>query len=101
MSKRMDNVEYARDFATRILRRMGKRVGDHYEGHDLAALAELRDVVDQALVEAVVGMRAQGCAWSVIGSELGISRQAAHERFASLTDRSPIVTGRSQLPLGA
>lgn len=101
MSKPMDNVEYARDFVARVTRRMGVRVGACYEGEDLAALAELRDVVDQALVVAVTGMREQGLSWSVIGRELGITRQSAHERFASLTDRSPIAAAESRLPLGA
>lgn len=107
MSAPMDNVEYARDFATRIVRRMGARVAGCYEGEDLAALAELRDVVDQALVVAVAGMRAQGCAWSVIGAELGMTRQSAHERFAplvsvtSLTDEFTSQGDAARVPLGA
>lgn len=84
MSKRLDNVEYARGFAGRVIRRLGERVAGCYEGEDLAALAALRADVDAALAVAVAGMRAQGCSWRVIGDELGMTRQAAHERFRTV-----------------
>lgn len=82
MSGHMDNSAYVEDFAARIVRRAGVRVGEVYEGRDLRALADLRATLDDAVRVAVEGMRAQGVSWQVIGDELGISRQAAHKTYA-------------------
>lgn len=78
----MDNTEYIEDFATRIVRRAGERVGEVYEGADLGALSGLVLVAEQAVVTAVAGMRRQGVSWQAIADELKVSRQAAHARFS-------------------
>lgn len=105
MSKHMDNVEYVEDFARRIVKRAGVRIAEVYEGADLAALADLRRTVDEALAVAVAGMREQGYSWAVIGAELGMSRQAAHERFApragDMTPASRDVEPESRTAAGA
>ena len=43
--------------------------------------AELGDVADQLLGHYVDQARAAGCSWAEIGNELGVSKQAAHQRF--------------------
>jgi len=55
---------------------------------DLSTLAAIstwvreRDEHDAELVGLVRAARAQGVSWAHIGARLGISKQAAHERFA-------------------
>jgi hypothetical protein len=48
----------------------------------LRPLAELREAVDRHLLLRVRDAVENGCTWAQIGEQLGISRQAAHERFA-------------------
>jgi len=69
-------------FAKRIIRAAGKRVGDG-DDFDLGELAALRDDVEEAILQAVAGQRAQGQSWAYIGGGLGISRQSAHERYGN------------------
>ena len=41
----------------------------------------LADEIDAATAEAVKGLRAYGYSWAEIGSRLGITRQAAPQRW--------------------
>ena len=55
---------------------------------DLRAIAAALDSVARGegdLAEAVAEARANGRSWARIGTALGISRQAAHDRFARRT----------------
>jgi hypothetical protein len=61
---------------------------------DLAQLLELVDVTAKAgaetrslLGEAVTSARAAGASWDAIGRVLGMSRQAAHQRFGRALDQ--------------
>ncbi|MEO3820988.1 hypothetical protein [Plantactinospora sp. B24E8] len=75
----VENDEFAA-FTRRIIRAHGRRVatGDVEALRDLVALsAEL----DQAIGNAVLGLRAFGYSWAEIGARLGISRQAAQQRW--------------------
>ncbi|MBB5110817.1 hypothetical protein [Micromonospora echinospora] len=67
-------------FARRIIRAHGRRVaaGDVEALRDLVALSAN---LDEAIGEAVVGLRAFGYSWSEIGTRLGISKQAAQQRW--------------------
>jgi hypothetical protein len=65
-------VEYAA-FVRRILRAYSRRVGDG----DVEALALMLDLAG----EAVEGLRTYGYSWAEIGSQLGITRQAAQQRW--------------------
>lgn len=67
-------------FARRIIRAHGRRVatGDVEALRDLIALSA---DLDTAIGEAVIGLRAFGYSWAEIGSRLGISRQAAQQRW--------------------
>jgi hypothetical protein len=74
-----ENSEYAA-FAQRVLRAYSRRiaVGDVESLAHMIALA--RDI-DDAIALAVSGLRAAGYSWAEIGSRLGITRQAAHQRW--------------------
>ncbi|MET8350909.1 hypothetical protein [Micromonospora sp. NPDC005206] len=67
-------------FARRIIRAHGRRVatGDVEALRDLVALSAN---LDEAIGDAVVGLRAFGYSWAEIGQRLGISKQAAQQRW--------------------
>lgn len=48
----------------------------------VAELADRRDEVDAALLEAVRSARAANRSWSEIGAMLGVSKQAAQRKYA-------------------
>jgi hypothetical protein len=50
----------------------------------IAELAEQREDVDAAIVEAVRSARAAHRSWSEIGAMLGVSKQAAQRKYAKL-----------------
>jgi hypothetical protein len=78
----VENDEYEA-FIRRILRAYARRVG----GGDIEALAlilGLAEEIDTAIAEAVKGLRACGYSWAEIGSRLGITRQAAQQRWGSI-----------------
>jgi len=60
----------------RMLAAAGDRVHDADPG-DLAALIALRQVLDDAILEAVRGLRAADITWEDIGAATGTTRQAA------------------------
>jgi len=60
-------------------------VDDTTDASDLRAIGELVEAIgrDQAsLAEAVKVARDNGRSWTAVGLALGVSRQAAHDRFA-------------------
>jgi hypothetical protein len=77
----IENDEYAA-FARRILRAYSRRIGQG----DIDALADMADLaaeIDTATGQAVAGLRARGYSWAEIGTRLGITRQAAQQRWGS------------------
>jgi hypothetical protein len=79
--RRVENDEYSA-FVRRILRAYSRRVG----GGDIEALAlmlDLAEEIDSAIAEAVKGLRTCGYSWAKIGSRLGITRQAAQQRWGT------------------
>jgi len=50
-------------------------------GAALAATAAVRDAADQKLFELVGFARDAGASWSAIGEALGVTTQAAHQRY--------------------
>jgi len=77
----VENDEYE-TFIRRILRADARRVG----GGDVEALAlmlGLAEEIDTSIAEAVKGLRGCGYSWAEIGSRLGITRQAAQQRWAA------------------
>lgn len=51
----------------------------------IAELAERRDELDAALVEAIRSARRAERSWTEIGSMLGVSKQAAQRKYAKVT----------------
>jgi hypothetical protein len=67
-------------FLGRLCRAMIRRAGAGDLGA-LAALVQLRATVDQAITQAGAELHAGGLSYTVLGAELGITRQSARERF--------------------
>lgn len=81
--QKVENGDFA-GFIRRAIRAHGRRVGDG-DVDALPELAQLRDEVDVALAEAVAGLRAAPHAhsWQRIADALGVTRQAAMQRWPS------------------
>jgi hypothetical protein len=76
-----ENDEYSA-FVRSVLRAYARRVGD-VDVEGLVLMADLADEIDAAIAEAVKGLRTCGCSWTEIGSRLGITRQAAQQRWGT------------------
>ena len=74
-----ENDEYAA-FARRVLRAWARRIaaGDIDAIADMAAAAH---ELDDALRKAVTGLRGKGYSWAEIATRLGVTRQAAQQRW--------------------
>lgn len=66
--------------ARRFIRAAGRRVGECDE-HELAALLELQDDLNQAIQAAVDGQRQYGKSWADIARATGRTREAAYQRW--------------------
>jgi len=78
-----ENDEYAA-FTRRILRAYARRIATG-DIESLTYMTGLAADIDTALQNAVNGLRAFGYSWAEIGSRLGITRQAAQQRWGSPT----------------
>ena len=79
--RQVENDEYAA-FIRRILRAYSRRVGDG-DVEALAVVLNLAEEIDTAIAEAVKGLRTRGYSWAEIGARLGITRQAAQQRWGA------------------
>ncbi len=77
----VENDDYAA-FTRRVLAAHGRRIASG-DIDGLSPLAQLADELDRALQHAVTGLHAAGFSWTEIADRLGITRQAAHQRWAS------------------
>ena len=77
----VQNDDYA-SFARRVLRAYARRVATG-DIDALAAMTDLSTDIDTAIGQAVTGLRAFGYSWAEIGTRLGITRQAAQQRWGS------------------
>jgi hypothetical protein len=75
----VENDDYAA-FARRILRAYARRVADG-DVEALIAMTGLAAEIDAAIGQAVMGLRTFGYSWADIGARLGITRQAAQQRW--------------------
>lgn len=77
----VENQDYAA-FSRRVIRAAARRVaaGDVEE---LTHLLGLERELQSAIQTAVNGLRAQGYSWADIALRIGITRQAAHQRWAT------------------
>lgn len=75
----VENAEFAA-FGSRVIRAAGRRVaaGDI---EALPALAALSAELDTAIGGAVAGLREAGYSWAEIAARLGVTRQAAQQRW--------------------
>lgn len=79
-TRERETPEYAA-MVRRIIRAHGRRVADA-DDVDLAELIAMRDVLEAAIADAVVGQRARwGRSWADIGRAVGTTRQAAQMRY--------------------
>jgi hypothetical protein len=77
-----ENPEYAA-FARRVLRVLraySRRVATG-DIESLARMIGLADDINDVIAQAVHGLRDAGFSWAEIGSRLGITRQAAQQRW--------------------
>ncbi len=75
----VENDEFAA-FTRRILRAYARRVATG-DVEALTLMLGLSAEIDQAVAQAVTGLRGSGYSWAEIGSRLGITRQAAQQRW--------------------
>jgi hypothetical protein len=75
----VENDEYAA-FARRVLRAYARRVATG-DVEALSSMTDLADEIDTAIAQAVTGLRGYGYSWAEIGTRLGVTRQAAQQRW--------------------
>ena len=75
----VENDDYAA-FARRILRAYARRIATG-DVEALTLMLGLSAEIDTAITQAVTGLRGFGYSWAEIGSRLGITRQAAQQRW--------------------
>jgi hypothetical protein len=77
--RHVENDEYG-VFARRVLRAYARRIATG----DIDAITDLNNLfyeVETALGKAVIGLHLLGYSWADIGHRLGVTRQAAHQRW--------------------
>ena len=75
----VENDEYA-SFIRRVIRAHAKRVA----AGDIDALADMTGLateLDEAITQAVAGLRQAGYSWAEIAARLGVTQQAAQQRW--------------------
>jgi hypothetical protein len=75
----VENDQYAR-FVRRVVRAYARRVA----GGDIDVLADMTGLatgLDEAIAQAAIGLRETGYSWTEIAARLGVSRQAAQQRW--------------------
>ena len=75
----VENDEYG-EFIRPILRAYSRRIADG-DIEALSLMTRLVGELDDAIGQAVKGLRAQGYSWTEIGDRLGITRRAARQRW--------------------
>jgi hypothetical protein len=68
------------EFARRAIKAAGRHVGNADE-FELAELVSLREDLETVIATAVHQQRAWGRSWAYIGNALGLTRQAAQQRY--------------------
>lgn len=78
-TKHVENDEFAA-FLRRVLRAYARRIASG----DIDAITELNGLAEETetvLGKAVIGLHLLGYSWAEIGQRLGVTRQAAHQRW--------------------
>jgi hypothetical protein len=72
---------------SRMVRAYGRRLADA-DPADLADAVELQRLLDRTVGEAVAHLRAtHGFSWAELAAELGVTRQAAQQRYGRYCDQ--------------
>ena len=79
----VENGAYAA-FTRRILAAYARRIATG-DIEALTLMTGLADDIDTAIASAVTGLREFGYSWAEIGSRLGVTRQAAQQRWGTHT----------------
>jgi hypothetical protein len=78
----IETPEYAA-MLRRMIRAYGRRVGEA-DDVDLAEMVAMREVLEEAIADAVAGQRANyDRSWAEVARGLGVSRQYAQRRYGS------------------
>src|SRR5690349_24485962 len=80
-----------------LVREVGRRAGDSPLDRVEAALAigeELASSADELIGHFVTEARQAGCSWTQIGERIGVSKQAARQRFT--LQSAPVSSGRPE-----
>jgi hypothetical protein len=88
MGKREVSITDYLAMVERMIRAAGRRVA-WADPEDLSELIGLKFVLQEAIDEAVIGLRATGITWGSIGVATGTSRQAAIMKWAHLEGIGP------------
>ena len=75
----VENDSYAA-FTRRILAAYARRIADG-DIESLTHMTGLADDIDTAIRNAITGLRQLGYSWADIGTRLGVTRQAAQQRW--------------------
>jgi ribosomal protein S20 len=75
----VENDEYA-SFIRRVIRAYARRVAAG-DVDALADMAGLATELDEAISQAIIGLRKAGYSWAEIAGRLGVTRQAAQQRW--------------------
>jgi hypothetical protein len=96
-SRLVENDEYAA-FVRRVIRAYSRRIaaGDIEAITDMAALA---GDFDDAIGQAITGLRCFGYSWADIAARLGITRQGAQQRWGDDTYTPATVTTSDSTPI--
>lgn len=66
----------------RMLRGLGRRMAEHSNPSDLADLVQLQRELDATIRQSVHAMRDEhGYTWQQLADELGVTKQAAQQRY--------------------
>lgn len=97
-----EDVQFV-SFARRVLRALGRRA--HRNIDVLPMLGSLLAEFDEVTVNAIVGALADGHSWQDVGDRLGVTKQAAHLRYAARVaarqaeiDATLVTTGSATTP---
>lgn len=77
--REVETMEFLDTVVSRTIRRAGERVGDSDEP-ELVRLLQMRAELDAAIAVAVAGQRTRS-SWEKLGSALGMTRQAAFQKW--------------------
>ena len=86
----VENDEYS-TFARRVIRAYSRRVAAG-DVDAIAAMIQTAADLDEAIHQAVIGLRRFGYSWAEIGMRLAISRQAAQQRWGDHPTDRPVET---------